>query len=224
MQALLTVFLLTLHSPNAVSKNLCESKDQIKKIAAECISNILENQKPECLKLSASDLSSIKKNNPESILQSKMSDLSSEETFVRLIFSENLASNCPSEKIATGIAMTLKTRSANSKKNIVFEKQQFRSSTGDCDVAKRSEFLCPDLSDPAQKQAWEHALTAYKKVFLNNDKTPQVTHYFFLKHFDNSKDSCAKWKGIRPSWSNSKKALADFSDQKQCAEFYNLNK
>lgn len=224
MQTWLTVFFLIIHSQNAVSKNLCEPKDQIKKIAAECISNILENQKPDCLKLSANEIAEIKKTNPESVLQTKMSALSPQETFVRLIFSENLASNCPNEKIAEGIAMTLKARSENSKKNIIFEKQQFRSSTGDCDVAKRSEFLCPDLSDPKQKQAWEQALAAYKKVFLGSEKTPQVTHYFFLKHFDNSKDSCAKWKGIRPSWSKPEKALADFSDQKQCAEFYNLNK
>lgn len=191
---------------------------------------VIPESPPKCFKVNSEEFSVIDESSgkiilPEKVLQKTLSESSHEEQFIRLIFSELLASYCPSQKIAEGIAITLKNRelkateSGRNGKDILYEKQQFRSSTGSCDVAKRKEFLCPDLQNPVQKQAWEYARTAYFNV-QKMQSVPKVTNYFFLKHFDNSQDSCAKWKGIRPTWAKKENALVVMGDNPECTEFY----
>ncbi len=143
---------------------------------------------------------------PEEKLKKMTTHLSEKEIFTRLILSEAYASGSYSKDLAEGIAWVLKNRvDAKNEKSfgtgvgVVFKAQQFRSSTGNCDVAKRDVFLCP------QKINAKHLIevsNVYDKVFSGKgvNPLPKSYNYFFLKHFDNSKDSCAKWKGIAPNW------------------------
>jgi hypothetical protein len=164
---------------------------------------------------------------PEKQMAQMMSSLSDEEVFIRLILAETLASGCPSEKVAEGIAWVLKNRvDANKPKlfgtnrGVVFHDFQFRSSTGSCDVAHRETFLCPSR-EPDFEAKYEMARRAYAKTKDNKVKNPMkdATMYFFFKHFDESID-CAKWKGVLPAWAVDEKREKAFDPNPECMGFY----
>lgn len=151
---------------------------------------------------------------PEEKLKKMMSHLPEKEIFKRLILSEAYASGAYSKDLAEGIAWVLKNRVdlKNEKSfgigvGVVFKPYQFRSSTGNCDVAKRDVFLCPTS---VNKQHVSEVSRIFDRVFSRkmDNPLPQSYNYFFLKHFDNSKDKgCAKWKGVLPAWAKDKKIM-----------------
>lgn len=197
---------------------------------------IMECLQPECL---PSDGFQDESKASEDILKVKLAKVSPEETVIRLIFSEILASQCVGnlsedslKQMANGISSVIYHRSLKIKSNsaqdskektVVFEKTQFRSSTGRCDVAKREEFLCP-TKEPNWQKVWQIAQDSWKGIMKQDLLDPKATFYYFPKHFDNSKN-CAqfkspevfeKWKKgkIEVSIDNSKKELSD------CVRFF----
>lgn len=151
--------------------------------------------------------------------------VSDDELFTRLIFAESLASGCDLEnpEIYESIAWTLKNRMARPKnygsgRGVVLKPSQFSSSTGPCDVARRTEFFCPKDAKEFE-QAWINASKAWVKTKSGKNPIPTVRHYFFPKHFDGSKDKCAKWKGVPPSWGTPENTVKKIGD---CATFHNV--
>lgn len=162
------------------------------------------------------------------VIKKLTQDSSDDELFTRLIYAESLASGCDlnDPKIYDYIAWTLKNRvTANKPKNygsgrgVVLHPGQFSSSTGPCDVAKRTELLCP-RKDKNFEAAWKNASAAWEKTKTEKNPMPTVRHYFFPHHFDNSKKpNCAKWRGITPSWAKKESAVKEIPN---CAIFYNV--
>ncbi len=181
---------------------------------------------PECI-----SSASIGKGDPESRLRALMKDLSDQEVFARLILAETLASTCPSADVSRGIAWSLRDRveARNSKsfglgREVVFKKQQFRSSTGSCDVAMREVFLCPSSAGASWKSRWKDATEAYAETQRRDAKSPfksKAYHYFFPRHFDQSVN-CAKWKGVTPAWASSARELKPkgLEIKSSCVGFY----
>lgn len=167
-------------------------------------SNIQKNFKtPKCF---SSEMIKKSKASPERQLAELMKGLSDEEIYTRLILAETMASTCPSKESAEAIAWVIKNRvdAKNSKRfglgrDVAFKEYQFRSSTGDCDVAQREAFMCPSSVD---LEKWKMAQNAFFKTQNVSSKNPigQNTYqYFFYKHFDKS-ENCKKWKGVTPAW------------------------
>lgn len=146
---------------------------------------------------------------PEKLLSVMTAHLSESEVATRLIFAETLASGCASQDLAQAIATVIQNRIQDSSKRfgksvreVVFQKAQFRSTTGGCDVSQREAFLCPARAKwpGGWQELWTKSLTAYKSA----GETPQpdlqnVMNYFFFQHFNESKN-CVRWKGVVPDW------------------------
>ena len=146
---------------------------------------------------------------PEVILKRMMKDLPDRQVFARLVLAETYASTCPSPEVAQSIAWVIKNRLLAKNqvryglgREVVFKPYQFRSSTGDCDVAKRSLFLCPTSMNEGWEQAWKMAMKAVEQTDeLEANPLANAYQYFFYQHFDES-INCAKWKGVIPDWAN----------------------
>lgn len=198
--------------------------------------NIMECIKPECF---PNEGFQDKSKTPEEVIQKKMEAISSEEAIYRLIFSEMLASYCTDflsdEKISLigqGIAAVISQRVKNYKINqedsakenkVVFEKAQFRSSTGGCDVAKRAEFLCP-TKNPQWEKLWRVAQESWREVKKKNPLKGAAKFYYFPKHFINSKD-CAKYNGaeVFHTWKKGKvevQLLSESKEVSECVKFF----
>ena len=177
------------------------------------------------------------KDSPESVIEKLTKELSDEEMYTRLIFAESLASQCidasnadstKSKAISEGIAWVLKNRAQSGKekqygtgRGIVTKAQQFRSSTGSCDVAKRVEFLCPEKAGAHWQKVWANAQEALQKTNGDKNPLPKVYQYFFDNHFDKSVN-CAKWKGVQPAWAKpeSQSEMPGLAKTDSCIKFY----
>jgi|GEM_PF-3594337 hypothetical protein len=187
-------------APNSSTKNFTD------------LSCIQDKIVPKCIEVGSNFES---KDSPESVIEKLTKDLSDEEMYTRLIFAESLASQCidgsnvdsvKSKAISEGIAWVLKNRAQSGKekqygsgRGIITKAQQFRSSTGSCDVAKRVEFLCPEKAGAQWQKVWANASEALQKTNGEKNPLPKVYQYFFDGHFDKSVN-CAKWKGVQPAW------------------------
>lgn len=185
----------------SLTAETCGAKSDIKQTSEK----ILECVKPECF---SNEGFQDKSKTPEEILSAKLSIVSADEAVNRLIFSEMLASSCIDslsdenlKNMAKGIALVIHQRTKKMKQNtpdsskekaVVFEKAQFRSSTGSCDVARRAEFLCPSKHFKWEK-LWKMAQDSWQEVKEQNNSNIKAQFYYFPKHFDDSKD-CAKYK------------------------------
>lgn len=139
-----------------------------------------------------------------------------------------MASDCDlkNDEIYENIAWTLKNRverkdfyGKGTNRGVVLKPSQFSSSTGSCDVAKRTEFLCP-TSHKGFEEVWKKASRAWENTKTGKNPIPTVRHYFFPKHFDNSKEAnCAKWKGVHPNWATEQNKVAQVNS---CATFHNV--
>lgn len=164
----------------------------------------------------------------EAAMNDPKNNVSDDELFIRLIFAESLASDCTlsDNAIYENIAWTLRNRVDRKKqygngtnRGVVLKPSQFSSSTGSCDVAKRTEFFCPTSSKQFE-QAWAKATQAWQKTKKESNPIPSVRHYFFPKHFDSSKDpKCLKWKGVLPSWATKENTVKTVNS---CATFHNV--
>lgn len=209
----ITFFFLFLNTSFARDAECCQTElnlpkskafAQIEKIAG----TLASSQTPKCF--SKSDLSK-EKSSPEKKLKQIMSNLSDEEVYKRLILAEMMASTCPSPATAESIAWVVKNR-VNAKdgkrfglgRDVVFKEYQFRSSTGDCDVAMTNVFMCPtSLGNGKWEKMWQVASTAFEKTQKGpNPISKESYQYFFYKHFDKS-ENCKKWKGVLPAWAKS---------------------
>jgi hypothetical protein len=108
----------------------------------------------------------------------------------------------------------------------LFRNQQFRSSFGGCDVAQRDAFLCPTSLGSNWADSWNLARTSVANTRrTNNNPLAGVHHYYFGQHF-NTSTTCARWKGVRPSWAvGSARRNPDLSSLKaesDCLEFYEV--
>lgn len=198
--------------------------------------NILQCIKPQCF---ANEGFQDKSKDAEDVLKDKLSAVSGEESVLRLIFSEMLASNCTDnlsnenlQQMGQGIAQVINQRVLNIKQNktgfskekaVVFAKTQFRSSTGGCDVAKREEFLCP-TKNPNWEKIWKLAQSAWTKVTKQKATDNKVLFYYFPKHFDNSKN-CSKYKEpeVFQNWKKGKvevPAMATTKELSECIRFF----
>ncbi len=214
---LFLIFTTSVFSSENSKENCCNSKeldmplDQKKLTGLIALSTSISNaaNNPTCF---SSGLIKKNKVSPEKQLAQIMQTLSDEEIYTRLILAETLASTCPSESTSDAIAWVIKNR-INAKnasrfgigRDIVFKDYQFRSSTGDCDVAKRDVFMCPSsIGKDVWRAQWLQAQASYKKTLTQkNPIGPNSFQYFFLKHFDKS-ENCSKWKGVNPAWATSK--------------------
>lgn len=163
---------------------------------------------------------------PEKQIKRMMSELSDEEVFVRLIMAETLASTCPSQAVAQGIAWVIKNRvdARNASRfglgrEVAFKDYQFRSSTGSCDVAKRSVFMCPTSAN--NQELYDMARAAYRETQNGTNPLSGAYQYFFFKHFDRSTD-CARWRGITPDWATAsrEKNPSNLRFDRSCIKFY----
>lgn len=213
------------------SEKCSQENNSISLVAKQCVQEALAQNTPEYLKVDSNEFevktAQGKKINPEEDLKNKMSHLTNEEIMVRLIFAETLASECPQASVTEGISQVIQSRFEKSKnKNssgggVVFEQFKFRSTTGSCDVAKRNEFLCPDLKNPLQKETWKNSIKSFQSA-QNKSATNLLkpTHYFFFNAFNNSKDSCAKFKGVIPDWVSKLKPVDELNKTPECVKFY----
>lgn len=213
----------------AQSCNVDSGIHQTSKQIFDCI-------QPVCL---TTDAFKGKVKSPEDILKSKLKGVSPEETVTRLIYSEMLASQCSQElsedrlkQMASGIAaviyhrvLKIKSISAQDSKEklIVFEKTQFRSSTGSCDVAKREEFLCP-TKDPQWEKLWKIAQGAWKNIKQKDPLDTKTIFYYFPKHFEGSKN-CAQFKSpeVFEKWKKGKTEVPIENSNKElneCVRFF----
>lgn len=224
-------FLVITISSFLISQSLtaetCGSKSDIKQTSQK----ILECVKPECF---PNEGFQDKSKTPEEILRAKLSAISSEESVYRLIFSELLASSCIDslsddnlKQMAKGIALVIHQRTKKMKQNapdnskekaVIFEKAQFRSSTGSCDVAKREEFLCP-TKHPKWEKLWKLSQESWHEVKAQNNSKNKAQFYYFPKHFDDSKD-CAKYKDpeVFQKWKVGKTEVPLLSPGKELSE------
>lgn len=177
---------------------------------------------------------------PESVIAELVKDLSDDEIVARLVFAEALASRCLelgertpekarelTESIAWVVWNRVRAKSAvfgTGARGVVLKKAQFRSTFGRCDVAKRMEFLCPN-----ENELWDHSVRAMERAKAGAENPlPRVHHYFFTRHFDESKEpACARWKGVMPGWTQGARVAREISaddgaDRKACAIFYRL--
>lgn len=206
-------FFLSLNASFARDVECCKGELNLPKNKAfaqmEKIAGVLtSSQIPKCF--SKNDLSK-EKSSPEKKLKQLMSHLSDEEIYKRLILAETMASTCPSQATAEAIAWVVKNR-VNAKdgkrfgigRDVVFKDYQFRSSTGDCDVAMTNAFMCPtSLGNGKWEKMWQIAGNAFEKTQKGpNPLSKESYQYFFYKHFDKS-ENCKKWKGVQPAWAKS---------------------
>lgn len=221
------IFLLTVVLGSRVCAQSCNNNSSIHQTSKQ----ILDCFQPMCL---TTDAFKDKIKSPEDILKSKLNGVSPEETVTRLIYSEMLASQCSQElsedrlkQMASGIAaviyhrvLKLKSISAQDSKEkvIVFEKAQFRSSTGSCDVAKREEFLCP-TKYPKWEKVWQMAQDSWKNIKKKDPLDSKAVFYYFPKHFDDSKD-CARFKSseVFEKWKKGKTEVSIENSNKELSE------
>lgn len=168
------------------------------------------------------------KGTPENQLKEMMKSLSDEEIYTRLIMAETLASTCPdkatSQSIAWVINNRIKAKNASRfglNRDVVFKTYQFRSSTGDCDVAQRNIFMCPSLNTASWQKHWSMASESYKETLKAKNPIGESSYqYFFFKHFEKSKN-CSKWKDVVPAWATSKNEVAtQLLINKSCIKIY----
>ncbi len=168
---------------------------------------------PECI----SNPTNIPKGQEEATVASLTAHLSDDEMITRLVFAESLASECfhsPApvdgtvEGVTEGIAWTILNRVRDLKKTgreIVTARKQYRSTMGTCDVAKRSEFLCPIRSGSTEaltRQVWNAAERSVARARAGKGNPIRGVHnYFFPKAFDHSKN-CASFRGKFPDWAS----------------------
>ncbi len=188
------------------------------------IKALYEAVQPTCIQREAKHFKNTK---VSEVISRLTEDISNDELFIRLIFAESLASNCNlnDDQIFESIAWTLKNRvdrkstyGNGTDRGVVLKPNQFNSSTGNCDVAKRTEFLCP-TSFKGWERAWINATKAWEKTKSLENPMPSVRHYFFPTHFDNSK-TCKRWKGIQPDWSTNENTVSKIGN---CATFHNVD-
>ncbi len=171
-------------------------------------------------------------------LNDSQNRVDTDELFTRLIFAESLASGCNinDPEIFESIAWTLKNRLARKKiyggsnddRSVALKPQQFSSSTGPCDVSKRTEFFCP-TKDKDFEAAWLKASQAWTKTKTAKNPIPTVRHYFFSRHFDKSAPKgkkfpdgtigCQHYKGIPASWEKPGDKIKSIGT---CATFHNV--
>lgn len=187
---------------------------------------------------------------PEEVVAPLVAAVDEDEVVARLVFAEALASKCvalfPNEPnivstLTESIASVVYNRVladqptafGKGPRGVVLHKHQFRSTLGGCDVATRTEFLCPfpdgktsitkldSSAESNRKILWEASVRAVEVSKTGHDTPlPGANHYFFTRHFDNSKElSCARWKGVSPVWTKGKKPVKDIAG---CAQFYRL--
>lgn len=175
----------------------------------------------------------ISESNPERSVAKllKQRAISEEERFVRLIFSESLASNCMGSDeeaaVITGIAWVLRNRQSNPAfGDVVTARRQFRSTFGNYDVARRKEFLCPSAAGANWRPLWDRALAAWQATAQTSSQAPNplagVTNYFLGRHFENSS---LKGKFPRPGWAappNQRAELPGLKPDSACVEFWKV--
>lgn len=203
-----------------------KSFSQFEKIAGVLSTPKTPPKTPKCF--TKNDLSKDKAL-PEKKFKEMMKGLSDEEVFKRLILAETMASTCPSTATAEAIAWVVKNRvdAKDAKRfglgrEVVFKDYQFRSSTGDCDVAMTKVFMCPTSIGTNQwEQMWKMAEVAYEKTkSASNPISKESYQYFFYKHFDKSVN-CKKWKGVLPAWASSNREVkTSLSLDKSCIKVF----
>lgn len=177
----------------------------------------------------------------EAEIEKLFASLSDQEIKVRLVFAEALAtgSRCARSGddsvlrgVTSGIAWVVQNRWNHSQstfgktREVIFKKQQFRSSFGGCDVAERKALLCPTSVSPHGEKVWSEAKNAVLTAEQNkNNPIPATHHYFFPQHFRNSKN-CQRWNGVRPDWAQPTAKVNPQSlgldAETQCIEFYKV--
>jgi hypothetical protein len=184
--------------------------------------------------------------NPEKLFATMVAGAADDEVAARLVYAESLASRCLelhpeadglAENLADSIAAVVwnRIRAKDSAygegvRGVVFKGAQFRSTFGGCDVSTRREFLCPLASEAAgvaRSGLWDVAVRAVEKAKAGGENPlPGVHHYFFPRHFDESK-SCAKWKGVFPAWAKERTRIEPSFDHSRsvkvlssCVSFY----
>lgn len=171
----------------------------------------------------------ISESNPERSVARllKQRAISEDERFVRLIFSETLASNCVGSEeeaaVMTGIAWVLRNRRSNPAfGEVVTARRQFRSTFGNYDVARRKEFLCPSAAGANWRPVWDRALAAWQATSQAPNPLPGVTNYFLGRHFENSS---LKDRFPRPTWAappNQRMELPGLKADSACVEFWKV--
>jgi hypothetical protein len=171
----------------------------------------------------------ISESNPERSVAKllKQRAISDDERFVRLIFSESLASNCmgADEEVAviTGIAWVLRNRRSNPAfGDVVTARRQFRSTFGNYDVARRKEFLCPSGAGPNWRVVWDRALAAWQATVNTANPLAGVTNYYLGRHFESSQ---LNGKFPRPAWAeapNQRMELPGLKADSACVEFWKV--
>lgn len=166
--------------------------------------------------------------NPEESIQKITSSLTDREIMIRLVFAETLASGCPSQEVAQGIAWILRNRwtadneaRCGTGRGIAFKDYQFRSTMGSCDVAKREAFLCP-TGEKQFSTFYKLAEEAWLATLGSKENPLSGAHQYFLpQHFDLSK-TCARWKGVLPNWAKPNLLIQPKSlkTSSKCITFY----
>lgn len=179
---------------------------------------------PKCI-----DAGRISESNPERSISKvlKKRAISDDERFVRLIFSESLASNCVGTDeegaVVSGIAWVLRNRKSNPAfGDVVTARRQFRSTFGDYDVARRKEFLCPSAAGENWRAVWDRSLAAWQATSSAANPLAGVTNYFLGRHFETSK---LNGKFPRPSWAAAPNQRVEFPGLKAdsaCVEFWKV--
>lgn len=173
----------------------------------------------------------VSESNPERSVAKllKRHSVSDDERFVRLIFSESLASNCMGSDeeagVITGISWVLRNRQANPAfGDVVTARRQFRSTFGNYDVARRKEFLCPSAAGPNWRAVWERSLAAWQATSAGTNPLSGVTNYFLGRHFESSQ---LNGKFSRPVWAaspNQRVVLPGLKADSACVEFWKVTR
>jgi hypothetical protein len=152
--------------------------------------------------------------------------LSGNEIFLRLIFSESLASNClgtdQEDAVIHGIAWVVRNRGADPK--LVTAPKQFRSTFGTYDVAKRKEFFCPQSIGKDWERIWAKVEKAWAETAVaTKNPMPQVRNYYLGEHF---RDSKLKGKFPPPAWASPEARvipkLPGLRVESSCVLFYDV--
>jgi hypothetical protein len=194
------------------------------------LSEIIAAELPKCISEPANEKDPVEKS---AMLLLKNAGITEKETFVRLLFSESLASNCmlsdEEDSVRLGIAWVLRNRLSNPRRygkgtDWVFAPKQFRSTFGKYDTSRRKEFLCPETAGESWKRHWEKSMAAWEST--SSDKNPllHIYNYYLGQHFKNSK---LKDKVSEPAWAKdpNKKVIPDLPGVKKdslCIQFWKV--